>query len=1127
MRSGVRLYAIVSLTCSGVLMLASGAPAAVDRVVCVPWQGDPNSPHTAISGQSVNLYAVIYGDGSGGTVSYSWDFKDGQPPAPATISVPANGIYSLKVANTFNGAINTPFITELTVEGQTDAYKVILAPDNNESKANIAIDKALWYLHTQMVRTNVGSPSVPGGYWNDSGYYVGRTGACVWAFEVQGHLLNVEAAPLYPTEDPYVEDVQRGINYLLSRMYADGMTAQTHGHPEDYDGNGTGDGNGFGLKCYYSSGHTNYETAVAMGAISGCGTPNATADTGNSTYVLNRTYADIVQDMADWYAWSQIDGSSFPRSGSRGGWYYTAANNAAWGANYGDNSACQWAYIGLDSAEANFGCTIPEWVKEQLAGYLHYQTSYSNRGWVSYRSNDNTNNVCLTGGSLVGMVLVGESIYDSFLGAGTYATDLDRVKTFLGNKWHGTSDRWEENWYGHRAYYTMYAVMKGLRLQGITSLPGSPGTSDWYADYVGVMIPDQHSDGHWRGTGWMDGYIREDMGTAFGVLILTPSVFSPPPVACFEAEPNPGYLDIVVTFDPSCSYHSDYSKNLVLYEWDWDDDGTYDQSSPTPDVVFRTWDSATYSLGTYPVTLRVTDDTTPTPVTDTFMVDIDLTTPPHPPVADDGGPYVVSLCAGDSLSLDGSDSYDIDEGQSQSGNPPFDTIMSWDWDLGGSPWDYLDKSGETVLLDAGGIASYFSTGENSIGLKVTDNTEAAYPNSGEPDLTDESFTTVTVYTGCACDLAGESVCDTVIVLSWTTSGTYEVYRSTDGPNTGFAKIDDVTGTGYRDETVTVGVTYYYRLKGTDCMSKYAAVLAVDNVPPAIDQGASISTTVPKDTVCPNAENYVDLSATDAENDPLTWGLKTGGEPATGTVSFVGGNTGETVRICYQPDPGQTASDSFVIQVTDDCGNTDEITVNVTVAERPAAAAWRSLRTHGNGVGPLAITLDPSKTDADTGANGPVSEPRRYGIQQIVVTFGDAVEAADGSLDVNDMVVTDSGSNPYTPSSVALVDGGVTLQINFNAGVLPDEKRYTFELAGKFAKAGTGVLLGGDTNCQIRSLVGDANGDGSTNLIDVAKVKGSNRQPAEAANLRDDVNVDGKINLIDGALTKSLNGNSAP
>ena len=51
---------------------------------------------------------------------------------------------------------------------------------------------------------------------------------------------------------------------------------------------------------------------------------------------------------------------------------------------------------------------------------------------------------------------------------------------------------------------------------------------------------------------------------------------------------------------------------------------------------------------TYPVKLRVTDDSDPARSA-TAIVNIDITNPPHPPVANAGGPYLTSLCANDSL----------------------------------------------------------------------------------------------------------------------------------------------------------------------------------------------------------------------------------------------------------------------------------------------------------------------------------------------------------------------------------------------------------------------------------------------------------------------------------------------
>jgi hypothetical protein len=186
---------------------------------------------------------------------------------------------------------------------------------------------------------------------------------------------------------------------------------------------------------------------------------------------------------------------------------------------------------------------------------------------------------------------------------------------------------------------------------------------------------------------------------------------------------------------------------------------------------------------------------------------------------------------------------------------------------------------------------------------------------------------------------------------------------------------------------------------------------------------------------------------------------------------------------------------------------------------PQVLAWMSERTHGGGGGDLAITL--------TASGIPKSEPRRDGIKKILVNFDSAVQAADGSLDTSDVTISDSLGGSYTPTTVSLLNGGLTLSINFNPG-LPDQKRYTFELAGKFKAAGVPYpLLTGDTNCEVRGLVGDMNSSGNINLIDVGAVKAKAGAVVSASTCMYDLNCDGNINLIDVGLAKSKYGNTVP
>jgi PKD domain len=74
-----------------------------------------------------------------------------------------------------------------------------------------------------------------------------------------------------------------------------------------------------------------------------------------------------------------------------------------------------------------------------------------------------------------------------------------------------------------------------------------------------------------------------------------------PPSASFTASPNPGYTERAISFDASAS--SDPDGQIVKYEWDWQSDGTYDETDTAP----TTTHSYPFS-GANSVRLRVTDN---------------------------------------------------------------------------------------------------------------------------------------------------------------------------------------------------------------------------------------------------------------------------------------------------------------------------------------------------------------------------------------------------------------------------------------------------------------------------------------------------------------------------------------
>jgi parallel beta-helix repeat protein len=74
-----------------------------------------------------------------------------------------------------------------------------------------------------------------------------------------------------------------------------------------------------------------------------------------------------------------------------------------------------------------------------------------------------------------------------------------------------------------------------------------------------------------------------------------------PPIAKFNWKPSHPNQNETIHFNASDSF--DIDGNITLYEWDWDDDGKFDENH-TDYIVTHSWSE----YGYYPVTLRVTDN---------------------------------------------------------------------------------------------------------------------------------------------------------------------------------------------------------------------------------------------------------------------------------------------------------------------------------------------------------------------------------------------------------------------------------------------------------------------------------------------------------------------------------------
>jgi hypothetical protein len=714
--------------------------------------------------------------------------------------------YVIEATHTYAGTPGTVFTARLTIQdintGETGskAYYLLLQDKTLDAEVNAAIDEGLWELHKSQRRFVEGGAEV--GDWATWSWAHGLTAANLNAFEVNGHLANGDPA------NPYTETTQRALRRLFQYLGVRALPLQTNGL-----GTFNPDANGNGLGIYVAQGYYFYQGGMFMDAIVASGTPNAIATTGG-TNINGRTFKEIVQDMVDDHAWAQYDYSP------GGGWRYNSNE-------YPDNSACQWAVVGMLAAERNWGCTIPAIVKQWnvpwLAATQHAtgQFGYTdpNPVWGPYAT---------TPSGMVQMVMDG-------IGRGMTgpngAPSWDKAETFLRNNFGNTGG----SYYAIKDYYYgLFSFVKSMLLypydgdeDPATPDPtpirllrsSSPGVTplDWYSAEVSkgaptdgvarTLVDDQRADGIW----WNNNNITGDQWpfeTAWAIMMLHRTVFeSGVPVAVAKAIPNPAVAGAPITLDGSDSYHQDAGKHIDSWQWDSDSDGVFDATGPFVTVSFP-------AIGSFPVKLRVTDDSSPERFAETTMM-VQVTIPPLPPTADAAGPYVFCERAKPWF-LNGLGSINPDEGRSEPHAPPYpgDTIQEYAWDLD-DDGAFDDAFGPTPDVTA--FFAAHAAGSYLIRLRVTDTTSVSYPSSQFGDLS--GATTAQVIIGdaeiCACidDLRIEPVVK-ALLLTWTSlagAEHYAIYRGnvSGGP---YLKIGEAPGDTpvYLDEEIgALDQDYFY------------------------------------------------------------------------------------------------------------------------------------------------------------------------------------------------------------------------------------------------------------------------------------------------------------------------------
>jgi hypothetical protein len=489
---------------------------------------------------------------------YTIDFGDGSTPQSGTVAdrsyIAFNYTYLLAGSPQVTATL-TVGAEVATVKIQTwDPADPLVAAQLRNININMAIQDGLRYLWVaQSDRVNQ-FPANAMTHWDGSNPN-SWTALVTLAFENQGYgIPNDNSIPtgLY---QKYI--VQRGLNFVINSLgkitstptvfqmdlpyaqygypyntcFADWECTQ---HPAVASGTqpagdprvGVPNDANLGVLLFGESiDRSAYGTSVAMLPIAASGAMNRTVSgipgDGSGGFVVGRTYREVLQRLSNALVWGQIDSGS-----GQGGWMYalnpgdsgTVVASTS-GGYASDGSTVGWAVLALLDAEAA-GITVPAFAKSQ------FQTAFNNGinsdGSFDYNTDQNVTssgaspsyrNITRAGVGLEGLY------YTGVKGGAAFASNApgQAALTFMADRWGGANlGDYTDTCAGQGAgqnkgcAYAMFNIFKGLKLQGVTTLPGAvfrPAdathpANDWYADYQDWLVSNQTSATDKNGGYW-------------------------------------------------------------------------------------------------------------------------------------------------------------------------------------------------------------------------------------------------------------------------------------------------------------------------------------------------------------------------------------------------------------------------------------------------------------------------------------------------------------------------------------------------------------------------------------------------------------------------------------------------
>ena len=604
----------------------------------------------------------------------------------------------------------------------------------------------------------------------------------------------------------------------------------------------------------------------------------------------------------------------------------------------------QWTSIALDSSEQphlSYTAPSPDYGYHKLVRYAHRDGAVWDAETIPHYQNGDYTSIALDQND--------DPRISFFRGSGGYANYELAYAIWTGTDWSfEVVDSGGTGWYSSLVFDGSYNPHIGYYDSTNKDLKYARWTgTEWHTEFVDTvedvgshtsLALDGSSNPHisyydytnedlkyarWTGTEWQIEVVDSEgnVGTYTSIALdsadvpyisyyddtnkdlkITTYGVNDPPVADSNG-PYTGTEGTPVTFDASGSY--DLDGTIVLYEWDWNSDTVYDESSVTP-TTSHTWgDDASATI-----TLRVTDNKGETD-TDTTSVTVTNV----PPLADAGSDFKVN--EGEAASFSGAFT-----------DPGWLDTHTGEWDFAGlgtstlqnPKFTFMDDGVYTVTLtmtdDDGGV------GQDVLEAIVLDLAPMAEFN-WSPEPQDEG-------SPIQFNDLSTSFPDTIVSWSWNFAG----LGSSADPNPTFAFTDDGVH--------AVSLTVTDEDGSTDTVRHDVTVVALGPTaaftwsPEPQNEGSPIQ--------------FTDES-TSHPNTIVSWSWDFAG---------LGASSLQNPKFTFMDDGFYTV----YLTVTDDDGSTDTVSHDVTVVDLGPTAAFTWSPEPQNEGSPIQFT-DLSTSYPDT------------------------------------------------------------------------------------------------------------------------------------------------------------------